>query len=54
MTRLRNQKLLIIDLIVNIILDYLKNTVQNLFIITANIEGDVLSKKSSETFKENP
>ena len=26
----------------------------NLFTITANIEGSVLSKKSSETFKQNP
>ena len=26
----------------------------NLFTITANIEGCVLSKKSSETIKENP
>ena len=54
MTWLENQKLLIIDLIVNIILDYLKNTVHNIFTVTANIEGGVLLKKSSETFKQNP
>ena len=50
----RKPKVLIIDLIVNIILDYLKNTVHNLFTITTNIEGGVLLKKSSETFKQNP
>ena len=49
-----NQKLLIIDLIVNISLDYLKNTMHNLFTITANIEGGALLRKSSETFKQNP
>ena len=50
-TCLGNQKLLIIDLIVNIILDYLKNNVHNLFTITGNIEGGILSKMSLETFK---
>ena len=50
----RKLKAIIIDLIVNIILNYLKNTVQNLFTITANIQGGVLSKKSSETVKQNP
>ena len=55
MTWLGNQKLLIIDLlIVNIVLDYLKNTVHNLFTITANVVGGVVLKKSSETFKQNP
>ena len=49
-----NQKLLIIDLIVNISLDYLKNTMYNLFTITANIEGGALLRESSETFKQNP
>ena len=39
-TWLRNQKLLIIDLIVNIILDYLKKTVDNLF--PTNVQGGVL------------
>ena len=35
--------LLIIDLIVNITLDYLKKTMHNnLFTITTNIQGDVL------------
>ena len=43
-----------IDLIVNIILDYLKKTVHNLFTITANIKEGVLWKKSSETFKQSP
>ena len=42
----------IIDLIVNINLDYLKKTVHNLF--TTNIQGDVLKNKSSGTFKQNP
>ena len=32
--------LLIIDLIVNIILDYLKKTLHNLFTITTNIQGE--------------
>ena len=31
-----------IDLIVNVILDYPKNTVHNLFTITANIQGGAL------------
>ena len=35
-------------------LHYLKKTVHDLFTITANIEGGVLSEKSSETFKQNP
>ena len=39
-TRLGNWKLLIIELIVNINLDYLKKTVHNLF--TTNIQGGVL------------
>ena len=39
---LGNQKILIIDLIVNIILDYLKKTVHNAFTITTNIQGGVL------------
>ena len=30
------------DLIVNIILDYLKKTVHNLFTVTKNIQGGVL------------
>ena len=38
-------------IIVNMILDYLKKTVNNLFTIT-NIQG-VLWKKSSETSKQN-
>ena len=41
-TWLGNEKLLIIDFIVNIILDYLKWTVHNLFTITTNIRGGVL------------
>ena len=41
-TWLGNQKILIIDLIVNIILDYLKKTVHNAFTITTNIQGGVL------------
>ena len=41
-TWLGNQKLLIFDLIVNIILDYLKKTVHNVFTITTNIQGGVL------------
>ena len=35
-------KELIIDLIVNIILDYLKKTEHNLITITTNIQGGVL------------
>ena len=51
-TWLGNWKLLIIDLIVNITLDYLKKTMHNnLFTITTNIQGDVLWKKSCETIK---
>ena len=50
----RKLKALMIDLIVNIILDYLKKTVRNLFTITTNIQGSVLKKKSSGTFKQNP
>ena len=38
----RKLKALMIDLIVNIILDYLKKTVHNLFTITTNIQGVVL------------
>ena len=45
---------IILYLIVNIILDYLKGTVYNLFTITINIQESVLWKESSETFKENP
>ena len=41
-TWLGNQKLLIVDLIVNIILDYLKKTVHNVFTITTNIQGGAL------------
>ena len=41
-TWLGNQKLLIFDPIVNIILDYLKKTVHNVFTITTNIQGGVL------------
>ena len=41
-----------IDLIVRIILDYLKKNVHNLF--TANMQGGVLWNKASETFKQNP
>ena len=41
-TWLGNWKILIIDLIVNIILDYLKKTVHNVFTITTNIQGSVL------------
>ena len=42
------------DFIVNRILDYLKNTVHDLFTITTNIQEGLLEKKSSETFKQNP
>ena len=38
-TWLGNQNILIIDFIVNIILDYLKKTVYNVFTITTNIQG---------------
>ena len=38
--------------IVNMILDYLKKTMHNLLSITANIQGDVLWKKSSETLNK--
>ena len=38
----RKLKALMIDLIVNIILDYLKKTVHKLFTITTNIQGVVL------------
>ena len=38
----RKLKILIIDLIVNINLDYLKKTVHNVFTITTNIQGSVL------------
>ena len=34
--------MLIVDLIVNIILDYLKKTVHNVFTITTNIQGGAL------------
>ena len=34
--------MLIYDLIVNVILDYLKKTVHNVFAITTNIQGGVL------------
>ena len=50
-TWLGNWKLLIIDLIVNLNLDYLKKTVHNLF--TTNTQGGVLQNKFSETFKQN-
>ena len=49
-----DQKLLNIDFIVNIILDYLKKTVHNLFTITTNVQRSVLWKKSSKTFKQSP
>ena len=48
----RKLKLLIIDVIVSINLDFLKKTVHNLF--TTNIQVGVLWNKSSETFKQNP
>ena len=38
----RKLKNLVIDLIVNIILDYLKKTMNNIFTITTNIQGCVL------------
>ena len=38
----RKVKCLVIDLIVNIIFDYLKKTVHKLFTITTNIQGGVL------------
>ena len=41
-TWLGNWKILIIDLIVNIILDYLKKTVHNVFTITTNTQESVL------------
>ena len=41
-----------IYLIVNIILDYFRKTVLNLFTITENIQGCVLWKTSSETLNE--
>ena len=41
-----------ICLVVNIILDYFKKTVHNLFIITTNIQGCVLRKTSSETLNK--
>ena len=41
-TWLGKQKLFIIDLIVNIILDYLKKTVHKVFTITTNMQGGVL------------
>ena len=37
--------------VVNIILDYLEETVHNLFTITTNIQG-VVRKKSSETLNK--
>ena len=43
----------IIDLIGNIILDYLKKTVHNILTITTDIQGGGLWKKSSQVFKEN-
>ena len=41
-TWLGNWKILIIDLIVNIILDYLKKTVHSVFTITTNTQESVL------------
>ena len=41
-----------IYLMVDIILDYLKKTVHNLFTITTSIQGDVLCKKSSKTLNK--
>ena len=38
----RKLKILIIDVIDNIILDYLKRAVHNVFTITTNIQGSVL------------
>ena len=38
----RKPKNLIIDLIANVILDYLKKTVHNAFTITTNIQGSDL------------
>ena len=35
-------------------MDFIKNTVRNLFTTTTNIRGGILWKKSSETFKQNP
>ena len=37
--------MLIVDLIVNIILDYLKKTMHNAFTITTNIQGGALVKE---------
>ena len=45
-----NWKLSIIDLIVNVILHYLKKTLRSLLTITTNIQECVLWKKYSETF----
>ena len=45
---------MIIDLIVNITLDYLEKAVHYLSNITADIQGGDLWKTSSENFKQNP
>ena len=44
---------LFVDLIVNMVLDYLKKTVRNLFTINTNIQEGIPCKKSSETFQQN-
>ena len=41
-------------LMVNIILDYLQNTVHNQYTITANVRGGVLPENHSKTFLKNP
>ena len=41
-------------LIVNITLNYLKKTLQNLFTITTNIKGGFSERRILKRFKENP
>ena len=48
----KNPRLNRINLTINIILHFLKNTVHNLFTITTIVQEGVPWKKSSETFKE--
>ena len=43
---------IIIDLIVNIILDYLEKTVHDAFSITTNIQGSTLLKHRNSMVKE--
>ena len=47
-------KQMVRKLMVNIILDYLQNTVHNQYTITANVRGGVLPEKYSKTFLKNP